>query len=555
MAHNRRQFLQRTAGMVGAGTVLPKLAMGQTAPPPLTPYKTLEIFLAGGLSHQDTMYWEVGPNGPGHQFGLHGGPVSQGGWAIVEPFWDVTTGGSSPPWRDATGADPVNATADGYVAGWPSGGLGGGSPAFFVGNDERGVPIYCGQGFSPLLGTTWWGKSRVVTVGHGSNVHRVGSHFALTGSSEGRALAAGLAARLHRPGKTNYVIQAGGSAMSYHTRFALKTGSKGATAAPVGLLMLGGSLANTQALLNTAPSTASGLLAVHTANYSRRLKFNPGYSSGNLPVGPPLDPVRSEAFTAYQNAHGSMGQLSVANTAITQAMAALPASSTSDANRFHRSAGPAAVFLAKELLSDPTTQHVTLVVTSPPVGLDTHTVRDHDNQHYTRSNFAVMAMLNAIVAAGIDPATTLFQIHSEFGRYRPYTDYHNVDANQRRGTEHNGRGYTTFLAGGPLSGRSVRGALVESSVAIPGKTPATAQGSIPDTQGFSQVASCGWASPTGNLQSPFPVGFHPADVQAAMAVVSGLLPISEAGLSWSDLTWDGPQDEGQLVNALLNRML
>lgn len=376
------------------------------------PYKVLEIFLSGALSHQETI-WMTDEDGPG--------------------------------WLDLD--DPAS---------W--GAVPHGSPVE-LGVDAGGMPVWLGGMCAPLTTGTWLDATRVVALGHGLPAHLAAIPFALGGHTLGRPARSGLGAAIARRADevegistpVSFVLHGGSRRVA---RYALATGRHDSAYRPIELAL--GSKGNrvvAQLVARGEESWREGLLGVYGARYARRLHRS------DLP----MIRVRSLAFADHDAARRQLGEAGnwAADLAdITGTDPSDPSGSglldytdmtwATAVDAAQREGGyiTRAIGLARGLLAgsgDLEARHVCVI--DDGVG-QAHNYDSHAAQHSTMSDaFQRQAgqlwwVLAALADAYGDdpPSDTLIVIHTEFGRAQVHAT----------GTEHHTAGYAAMLIGGPV---------------------------------------------------------------------------------------------------------
>ncbi len=372
------------------------------------PYKVLEIFLSGALSHQETI-WMTDEDGPG--------------------------------WLDLD--DPAS---------W--GAVPHGSSIELVG-DAGGSTVWLGGMCTPLTTGTWLDATRVVALGHDQPAHAAAIPFALGGHTIGRPARAGLgaaigrrAAELGATGPVSFVLHGGSRAVARH---ALATGLHDSAYRPVELALgSGGAKVVGQLIARGGESYRGGLLDLFGDRYAQRLT---GFSGQR---------VRSLAFADHDAARRQLGEAGawatdladITDTDVSDLSAGslldytdMTWTTAVDAAQRENGYITRAIGLARGLLAGSgglEARHVCVI--DDGVGQAAN-YDSHAAQHtsladaFQRQAGQLWWVLAALTGAygSTPPTDTLIVIHTEFGRHKF----------QATGTEHQTSSYAVMLIGGP----------------------------------------------------------------------------------------------------------
>jgi hypothetical protein len=411
MTTTRRSLLQGLGAGLGLGLLgAPRLASGALTGDttvPCGPFKILDIFLTGALSHRDAL-WVDDP---------------AEGWA---------------PWR----VDPDMTQVPG---------AGNAQKILFKPASDHAV--YLGAGFTPLLPTGALGRTRLVALRtFGAGDHVVRTAHTMAGVELGRpgfvSPGARVAARYldGAPVLPSWVVDAEGRAQ--YRQFATATGTLGAQYRP--FVVPVGSNDFKTSMNRTGRERVDDLLTTYRRTYA-----------GDLTHGSAR--VRSDAFDSYEDAVNRIidwpAVYEVLNKDGNNDSPSLDATN----GMLHQNKLTAGISFGVHLLKQGA-RHVTVVGGQGAYPrLDTHENNlDPDNGptdyqfHAIRHNGvmwgAMKAIADALDSGLLDLDDTMIVLRSEFGRY-------NDDNN---GTEHQLSGYAGIVMGGPVKAPALAGELAFS---------------------------------------------------------------------------------------------
>lgn len=489
MRISRRNFIKAAsvAGAAGAaGLLTSKYAFGWgeitsstvRGAIPTGGFKVLEIFLYGGVSPWETFFVRSG---------------------ISDPFFGFDSEINDLDWSGSCSGTPS-----------PSGQI------MTFANDSLGTVAW-GPSTKPLWRSDIFNRARMVVLRHNLEPHEAAIPYSLTGHVLGRANFSGLGAAVsHRfvnpshPLPFSYVLMPdGGAAVGDNFHGMISTGTHGGEHRPL-LLMIGPSSGNiaTQLQRNGISSQANDLLRFYRASYADRLR-----TDGVV--------ARSKGYSAYtagvDNLLGAPGLatlLSGANLAPANEGACasfLPSPTSTALNRTS-----AAIRAAAFLLSQPETsggaRYVGVIdgglLQAGGAGYDTHeinTLTTGVNIWNTCSALASVIDTASPPAAGkISLNDTMVVIKTEFGR--------TPDPNANAGRDHWVHGYANVILGGPITTRSIAGAI-----------------------GFS-ASEKGYARPV-TLGPTLELGhFTPSEFQAALMLAAGIFPFQPENFGIGDMS-------------------
>lgn len=432
MAWSRRSVLKG----LGAGSLLTGLGPSAFAattplvPSGQQPYKVLEIFFAGALSHRETL-WVEQPD-------------------------------ASPVWRTLNALDLANdprlQSSNGAPASWTRWLTAPGAytdPSHRLGTTPEG-DIHVGPALAPLT-ATWNGAApadrlRLITLGHGTSEHEP-AHKLMTqglirqGPASSGAGAAAAITRMHQ--RPAFVFHAKYLSDSLNVaNEAATVGEHGSWNAPFVIPY------DSPAFIGSlgTPRTASrdDLLALYRADYTHRLTFGHPSATGIR--------ARSEAFDRYEGA--VQGALSVPSIAAHLA----PLGITRPDTWWDRGA-TRAIETAANLLAGGFSDYCMISDGGMSEGYgtsfshyDSHDVpQPAHSRQVTLNVLGVMAKVRELIENGtLDLDTTLVVFNTEFGRWSGGNT-----------TEHDADGFAVALLGGPISVPGLVGGLQMPNASTP----------------------------------------------------------------------------------------
>ena len=481
MGLSRRAILKGigAAGIAGAvGGLRARGALGQVSG---QTYKVLEIFLAGGLSHRDTL-WLHSAATPFCGSAQTPVPPSPEIWLGQECKW----GEAQEAWAQVQwGAGSPAAEHEPVASRRPT----AGSPAITVG-DAR-----CSLALDPLVnpafGDSQLFRTRVVAMWNpAGGVHELAIPNALGGDLPQRPGLLGIGAAVMRHVQTTLPQMAHpANALVLHpgTRpdtvaIAAATGTFGPTCRPATLALPDANVADRVARLRDQKSLRDGIGAAYANRYHSRL-------SG----------LRSDVDAAYQGSYEATrraDQLSeyLANIQLTSSSDAAPA-------RLE-----ATVQAAKDALTRPETRHVTVLDSGAFGHLDTHAYHGSATSwqtHATVHNHELWWILRCLRTGNnpIDFDDVLVVIHTEFGRTL-----------LREMSDHCHWGYAALLIGGPTQGGSF-GSFHPAGHAVSPLQPRDLRAGMLYALGIDPAAPAGGPLVPGRPLLGFQLGYTPTLAQ------------------------------------------
>ncbi|MCB9763285.1 MAG: DUF1501 domain-containing protein [Alphaproteobacteria bacterium] len=473
MSHSRRAFLQfvgSVAALSAAGGVTARRARAAC---PNMNYKILEIFLAGGASHEQTLWVDSNRL------------ASESWFAFDEINWDTITGDPTPP------TDTVfNIAGDANVG-----------PSFNALDASTNRPEVLD-------------RLRLVALKHDLDPHDPASVLALNGKTVGRPDRAGLGAAMQHanPGQPpSAVVFDTGSPPRADA--AISVGRLDGSPRPILIPMGVGYHDFMRNLPRAGTSTRSDLLWSHYASaYADRLTF----------AAAPTTRARSKDFDAFDAARSTC--IEHANTIrswMTQAEGIWPdfppRGTSKDQLRYNRVNWTAASVAASAwLLGQGTIRYAAVIDNGVHKTYDTHGVSPpvgatRPGHHATLHCGNLWNILNtldiALTGGWFSLEDTLILINTEFGRQWRRSD--------DGGSDHWYHGYANALIGGPITQPGTAGTICFNATRYPDYIA-----------GAAYRDGC-----TGDA------GYHPTDVRAAVSLAAGVDPFASGVLNHEETTF------------------